>query len=188
MSFLIPSLTNFIDYIFQNSFTGDILFKTRSQYKKNRELYSKYIVMDDKKVIDEVRKLINTNQLKYERDIVRAFYINNDDNSSILDLKERLEGIYMLSKQIFNFFERNNNEGAVFPRTVIKHFEESLLIKKIKKEYLYFLSNIVRAYFGPDIVWYWIKLGEKIDMMWIDPQSENSTEVKIKSDEKENLS
>ena len=69
MSFLIPSLTNFIDYIFQNSFTGDILFKTKSQYKKNRELYDKYIVLDDKKMINEARKLINTNQLKYERDI-----------------------------------------------------------------------------------------------------------------------
>ena len=50
LSFLIPLLNNFIEFIFQNSFTGDILIKTKSQYKKKRELYEEYTLMNEKQV------------------------------------------------------------------------------------------------------------------------------------------
>lgn len=163
---IIPELNNFIDYIFQKSFTGDILIKTKSQYKKNRQLYEGYVMMNEKDLVNETRRLINSNQLIYENELIRNFYNNNDGISSVLNLKERLEGIYILARYIYNFYERNGNEGPFIPRTVIKHLEESLLIKKIKKQYLYFLTDIIRAYFGLGIVWRWDKIGEKIDELW----------------------
>jgi hypothetical protein len=163
---IISELNNLIDYIFQKSFTGDILIKTKSQYKKNRQLYEGYIVMGEKDLVNETRKLINSNQLKYENELIRTFYNNDDGVSSVLNLKERLEGIYILARYIYNFYERNGNEGPFTPRMVTKHLEESLLVKKIKKQYLYFLTDIIRAYFGLSIVWRWDILGEKIDELW----------------------
>ncbi|MHA2180911.1 MAG: hypothetical protein ACXAAH_05765 [Promethearchaeota archaeon] len=164
--FIIPDLNNFIDYIFQKSFTGHILIKAKSQYKKNKPLYGGYIVMNEKDLVNETRKLVNSNQLIYENELIRTFYNNNNGNSSVLNLKERLEGIYILARYIYNFYERNSNKGPFTPRTVMKHLEESLLVKKIKKQYLYFLTDIIRAYFGLSIVWRWDKLGEKIDELW----------------------
>ena len=168
LNYIIPELNNFIDYIFQKSFTGDILIKTKSQYKKNRQLYEGYIVMSEKDLVNETRKMINSNQLRYENELIRTFYNNNDGNSCVLNLKERLEGIYILARHIYNFYERNGKEGPFTPRTVIKHLEESLLVKKIRRQYLYFLTDIIRAYFGLSIVWRWDKLGEKIDELWKD--------------------
>ncbi|MHA2399038.1 MAG: hypothetical protein ACXADU_09135 [Promethearchaeota archaeon] len=162
---LIPELNNFINYIFQQSFTGDILIKSKSQYKKNKQLFEGYVVMGEKAIVNETRRLINSNQLKYERELIRTFY-NDDSKSCILDLKERLEGIYMLSRHIYNFYERNNNGKIFTPRSVVKHLEESLLVKKIRKQYLYFLTDIIRVYYGLSIVWRWDKLGEKIDDLW----------------------
>ncbi len=163
---LIPDLENFIEYVFQKSFTGDILIKTKSQIKKNKQLYESYIVMSEKDIVNEARKLINSNQLKYENELIRTFYNDNDSNSSVLNLKERLEGIYILARYIYNFYERDGNERIFTPRTVTKHLEESLLVKKIKKQYLYFLTDIIRAYFGLAIVWKWDILGEKIEELW----------------------
>ncbi|MFX1456612.1 MAG: hypothetical protein ACFFDB_14655 [Promethearchaeota archaeon] len=163
---LIPELIMVIDFLFQKSFTGDILIKVKSQYKKNKELYEGYIVLDEKDIINETRKLINSNQLKYENELIRNFYNSTNSTSSVLDLKERLEGIYILARYIYNFYERNGNDGPFTPRQVIKHLEESLLVKKIRKEYLYFLTDIIRAYFGLSIVWRWDKIGEKIDELW----------------------
>ncbi|MFW9866525.1 MAG: hypothetical protein ACFFEN_10560 [Candidatus Thorarchaeota archaeon] len=163
---LIPDFTNFIDYIFQKSFTGDILIKSKSQYKKNRQLYEGYIMMDEKDLVDKTRKLINSNQLKFEKELVRTFYNNEDNDSCVLELKERLEGIYVLARHIFNFYERNDRSKPFTPRTVIKHLEESLSVKKIRKLYLYFLTDIIRAYFGLNIIWHWDILGEKIDGLW----------------------
>ncbi|MFW9824186.1 MAG: hypothetical protein ACFFE4_14675 [Candidatus Thorarchaeota archaeon] len=162
----IPQLVAFIDYLFQKSFTGDILIKTKSQYKKNKELYEGYILLEEKDIINETRKLINSNQLKYENELIRNFYNGSEVTSGVLDLKERLEGIYILARYIYNFYERNGNDEPFTPRQVIKHLEESLLIKKIRKEYLYFLTDIIRAYFGLSIVWRWDKIGEKIDELW----------------------
>ncbi|MFX1569016.1 MAG: hypothetical protein ACFFCV_11695 [Promethearchaeota archaeon] len=164
LSYLIPLLNNFIDYIFQNSFTGDIMIKTKSQYKKKREFFEEYTIMNKKQVINDTHRLIEMNHLKYEREIVRSFY--NNYNSSIDDVKEKLEGIYILSRQIYNFFERNDNSEPMTPRDVIKHLSDALSVKKIKKGYLYYLSDIVRAYFGSGIVWRWVSIGEKIDSMW----------------------
>lgn len=164
--YLIPELITFIDYIFQTSFTGDILIKSKSQFKKNRQLYEGYIVMDEKEIVNETRKLINSNHLKHEVDLVRTFYNNNDHNSSVLDLKERLEGTYILTKHLFNYYERNDEKKPISPRALIKHLEESLSVKKLKKQYLYFLTDVIRAYFGLNIIWEWDKLGEKLDGLW----------------------
>ena len=166
LSYIIPGLNNFIDYIFQKSFTGNIVIKGKSQYKKNRQLYEGFVIMDEKDLVNETRKMINSNQLKYENELIRTFYNNNDNNSCVLNLKERLEGIYILARHICNYYERNGNEGPFTPRIVIKHLEESLLVKKIRKQYLYFLTDVIRAYFGLSIVWRWDKLGEKIDELW----------------------
>ena len=166
LSYIIPGLNNFIDYIFQKSFTGNIVIKGKSQYKKNRQLYEGFVVMDEKDIVNETRKMINSNQLKYENELIRTFYNNADDNSCVLNLKERLEGIYILARHICNYYERNGNEGPFTPRIVIKHLEESLLVKKIRKQYLYFLTDVIRAYFGLSIVWRWDRLGEKIDELW----------------------
>jgi len=166
LSYIIPGLNNFIDYIFQKSFTGNIVIKGKSQYKKNRQLYEGFVIMDEKDLVNETRKMINSNQLKYENELIRTFYNNNDNNSCVLNLKERLEGIYILARHICNYYERNGNEGPFTPRIVIKHLEESLLVKKIRKQYLYFLTDVIRAYFGLSIVWRWDRLGEKIDELW----------------------
>ncbi|MHA2325210.1 MAG: hypothetical protein ACXACB_07410, partial [Promethearchaeota archaeon] len=134
--------------------------------KKNRLLYEGYIVIDERKLINETRNLVNSNQLKYETEIVRNFYNNNDSDSCILDLKERLEGIYILTKLIYNFYEREGDGKIFTPKIVMKHLEESLSVKKIRKQYLYFLTDIIRAYFGLNIIWRWDQLGEKIDDLW----------------------
>jgi hypothetical protein len=133
ITFSIPDLVNFLDYIFQKSFTGEILIKTKSQYKKNKQLYEGCIVMDEKDLVNETRKSINSNQLRYESELIRTFYNDNESISSVLNLKEKLEGIYILARYIYNFYERNGNEGPFTPRLVIKHLEESLLVKKIRK-------------------------------------------------------
>ena len=164
--YLLHELNNLIDYIFQKSFTGDILIKSKSQYKKNRRLYEEYIIMYEKDLINETRKLINSDQLKYETELIRTYYNNNDNNSSVLDLKEKLEGIYILTRHLFSYFERIDNKKPLSPRILIKHLEESLLVKKIRKQYLYFLTDIIRAYFDLNIIWKWDELGDRIDDLW----------------------
>jgi hypothetical protein len=163
---LIPDLNNLIDYVFQKSFTGEVVIKSKSQYKKNRQLYVGYIIMHEKDLVNEIRKLINTHNLKYETDLIRTFYNNHDNGSSVLDLKEKLEGIYILTKYLFNYYERGDFKKPVSPRILVKHLENSLKFKKIRKQYLYFLTDLIRAYFGLNIVWEWDKLGEKIEELW----------------------
>ncbi|MHA2390822.1 MAG: hypothetical protein ACXAEX_02535, partial [Promethearchaeota archaeon] len=165
-NYLIPELNSLIDYIFQTSFTGDILIKSKSQFKKNRQLYEGYIVMDEKEIVNETRRLINSNQLRHEVDLIRTFYNNSDHNSGVVDLKERLEGTYILTKHLFNYYERKDEKNPISPRTLIKHLEESLSVKKIRKQYLYFLTDVIRAYFGLNIIWEWDIIGEKIDGLW----------------------
>jgi hypothetical protein len=163
---LILEVNNLIDYIFQKSFTGEVVIRSKSQYKKNRQLYEGYIVMYEKDIINETRKLLNSHQLKYETDLIRTFYNNHDNDSCVLDLKEKLEGIYILTKYLFNYYERGDFKKPVSPRTLVKYLEDSLKFKKIRKQYLYFLTDLIRAYFGLNIVWEWDKLGEKIDDLW----------------------
>lgn len=166
ITYLIPNLSNFIDYIFQKSFTSEIVIKSKSQYKKNRQLYEGFVIMPEKDVVNETRKLINSHHLKYETELIRNFYNNQDNGSCVLDLKEKLEGIYILTMHLFNYYERGDYRKPVSPRILVRHIEDSLKIKKIRKQYLYFLTDLIRAYFGLNIIWEWDKLGEKIDELW----------------------
>ena len=49
-------------------------------------------------------------------------------------LKEKLEGIYILTKYLFNYYERSDLKEPVSPKTLMKHIEDSLKFKKIKNQ------------------------------------------------------
>jgi hypothetical protein len=157
------SLESFFRYIFQGSFKIDLSIQTRKEYKKNKELYIDHVILG-KKMIGTSKKSLN-NKLKLEKEVVGCFFNDIDSLSSIINLRDKIREFYILSKKIRECFQIRGNPRYFNRKDVIRELENAYYIK-IKKDYFFFLNNIVKKYFNVQILWLQDYIADKIEEMW----------------------
>jgi len=165
------SIDFFFRYLFQGSFKIDLSIETRKNYKRNKDFYESHVILGKKTL--SVNKQYLNNKFKREKDVINCFYNEVDSLSSIINLRDKIREFYILSNKICESFEEKGRPQYFSRKNVIKDLENTYYIK-IKKDYFFFLNNIVKNYFNVKIMWFQDYVADKIEEMW-----GNSTRVKI---------
>ncbi|TFG15165.1 MAG: hypothetical protein EU535_02000 [Promethearchaeota archaeon] len=148
--FLYKHIYSFFKYITKDAFEINILLITSDEYKNTKKQYKDAIVLEQNKIVQNPKKVINLRNLDVEKNIVNQFLIEPELGYSYIFLKNQIYKAYELSKAIYEFAKNQDNkkEINIFK---IAHFLEELYGIKIDLVYLEFLINIVSNYFGIEI-------------------------------------
>jgi len=157
------SIELFFRYLFQDSFKIDLSILTRKEYKKNKDIYKDHVILG-KKIIGASKNYLN-NKLKREKEVINCFYNEVESLSSIINLRDKIRELYILSKKICECFNRKGTPQYFNRKDVIRELEDAYYIK-IKKDYFFFLNNIVKNYFNVQIMWLQDYIADKIEEMW----------------------
>jgi hypothetical protein len=144
-------IIDFFGYIFYDTFKIDLNIKKKKFYKKNKKL----IILETKP--------FNAN--KYLREIVKKFYSNKDSISAIINLRDKIRELFVLTRRICESFENEGRPQFLYRKNMIKDLETVFYVK-VNKDYFSFLNEIVRNYHDLEIVWVQEYIAEKIEGMW----------------------
>ncbi|MFX1338154.1 MAG: hypothetical protein ACFFDK_06070 [Promethearchaeota archaeon] len=147
-SFMHSHIFNFFKYITQTSFKTNIIIITEENFKNNKNSYKYSMVFDHLAIIRNVKNLINPKKLYIEKQLIRRFLAEEDSGYSYIILRNDIQRAYDYAKSIVNFIndfkERNETVNILKISTKL---EEKYNIK-VNREYLDFLIDIVKNYFG----------------------------------------
>jgi len=157
------SIDLFFKYLFHDSFAIDFSIHTRKNYKKNKNFYENHLILG-KKMLGASKKYLN-NKLKREKEIISCFYNEVDPLSAIINLRDKIRELYILSHEICKSFEKEGKPQYYSRKKVIQDLEDIYYIK-IKKDYFLFMNKIVKYYFNVKIMWFQDHVADKIEEMW----------------------
>ncbi|MFX1393175.1 MAG: hypothetical protein ACFFAH_06315 [Promethearchaeota archaeon] len=144
--FLRKHFQNFLDYITKDSFDCILVLIDEEQYQKNRENlhkhYKDYVFLGNE-------NLKSLKKIKVEKQIVQNFINEQDENFSLLLLKNEIKKVYELSRQIIKINSRLTKNQILTSRRILDYFEKQNII--IDVNYLNFLIEVVKANFGVEI-------------------------------------
>lgn len=164
INYLEENLLDFFDSILKNSFDIEIVAISQEEYKKSIENYRDYLVLSNGEVIGKYKYGLNDKKTDIENHLIKEFYEDPFLNKGLKRLKHKLQEIYDLSKELCNYYKRNN---TISRKEVVKYLEAVYFPKnRIKKEYLSFLIKVAREYFNVEIKFRQDSMGELINSMW----------------------
>ncbi len=148
--FLYKHIYNFFEYIAKDTFEINIQLMSNQEYKINKKNFKDTIVLEHNKIMQNPKKVINLRKLDVEKNIVNQFLIEPELGYSYIFLKNQIYKAYELSKNIFEYAQKQKNKKDINIFKIAKYLEEIYEIK-IDLNYLEFLIGIVSNYFGIDI-------------------------------------
>ena len=98
-------------------------------------------------VLTQKKKEIYVNKTKIEGLIVQNFLTEPDSKSAILIFRKEIYKSFMMSKSIINLLQNYPGDGKISKKKLVDLHSEKHQTK-IQFEYLEFLLNIVKNYFG----------------------------------------
>ena len=146
-SFMNPHILEFFQIITQDNFEFNISFESEEEFKSRNNEFKDFMVFERNEIINNVNNSLNPKKLKVEKKIVHIFLSEADLNSSLILLKNELQKAYLLSNSIIEIIQKINNIKKLNVSKLGKNLEKSQKVK-INNDYLEFLLEIVRNYFG----------------------------------------
>jgi len=147
--FLFDHITNFFNYVMQNSFEVDITAITNEQYKKNKKRYKEHLIFMGRDIVRDKKGLINPKKLEIEKNIVDKFLAENDAKAALIILRNEINKAFEFSKIITSYVK--DSKGTVLTSKKILNHLTKECNEKITMVYLNFLKEIVKYYFEADI-------------------------------------
>lgn len=149
-SFMNPHILGFFKMITQDNFNFNISFISEEEFKYRSNEFKDFMIFEGNEIVNNVNQSLNPKTLKVEKKIVHIFISEVDLNSSLIMLKNELLKAYLLSNLIVDFIQKINNINNLNISKLCKNLEKSQKVK-INNDYLLFLLDIVRNYFGFNI-------------------------------------
>ncbi len=149
-TFMNPLILDFFKIVTQGNFDFNISFMSEEDFKYRSSEFTDFMVFEGSKIINNVNQSINPKKLKVEKKIVHIFLSEVDLNSSLIMLKNELLKAYLLSNLILEYVQKITNINKLNISKLCKNLEKSQKVK-INNDYLEFLLDIVRNYFGFNI-------------------------------------
>lgn len=139
-------LTNLFNYIFKDTFNITVLIIDREEYREDKKKYKDFVVINtNNKVIQDKDKIINEKNLKIENVITQKFLSEDYPKSSLIILKNEIIKAFELSNEIIKFNNNLRENEEFTSKRILDHFQSVMHIK-VGREYLDFLTTIVKNY------------------------------------------
>lgn len=155
------AIRSFFNYIFSDT------FKIQLNIKKNKNRGINNLKFENKLVLrkNSIYKTQTSSNYKFEKEIIYKFYNQTNSISALVNLRDKIREIFLLSQYIRDFYLNNGKNRILSRKRVIHHLENEYFIK-IKKEYFNFLNLIINHYFKVRIKWLHDYIAERIEYMW----------------------
>ena len=147
--FLYEHIQNFLNYITQDTFEINISLANRVNFKREKEKYKKYIIYKGNNIVKDKRNILSHAKIKIEKRIVQKFFVESENSTSLIILKNEIQKIYDISNTTAEFI-KNYREGKLQSKHVISYLNEAYNVK-IPQHYLNYLLGIVKNYFGVQV-------------------------------------
>lgn len=147
-AFLFDHITNFVDYITQNSFQKEMYIVTSEDYPNHN--FGDHVAFQGGKIIRDEGNLFNPKNLGVEKAIVRKFLNDYDPHSCLILIKNEIKKAYELAKTIVEYLNTIKKEEKVYSKKMINEIKKNNKVK-IQLPYLDFLYEIVEIYFEVQI-------------------------------------
>ncbi len=146
--FLFDKLTQFFEYITQNSFELYIRFIDEANFRN--ENYKDYIILKGSNLINDPNKIFEKQKLNVEKTIAQRFISEYEPTSSLIIMKNEVRKTYELSKSIIEIIQSLEKGKNIYLKQLIEDLENKHNIK-VSMPYLNFLYEIVENYFNVKI-------------------------------------
>lgn len=148
--FLKTHITNFFNYITQDTFKSEISILSKDDYIINKKDFKDYLMLDNGGIINDKHKIINPKKIPIERRVIHQFLLENDKNLSFILLRNEMHKAFELSKYIANFFEKAEDKKKIDVHRISDNLQDTYK-SKISSVYLKFLFEIAEYYFGINV-------------------------------------
>jgi len=146
--FLFEKMTQFFDYITQDSYDLNIQFISQTNFKADN--FKDFVVLKGTEILKDPQALFNKKKLNVEKTIAQHFIIEYEPIKSLIFLKNELKKTYELSNSIIQIIQKLKKGEKVYSRQIIEDLEKIYNIK-ISIPYLDFLYEIVENYFNIEV-------------------------------------
>ncbi len=143
-------LIKLLQYIFNGAFEIDFTFKNIESYKKNKRDLKNHIIFLESKVLNDKTKVLYNKKMNIERSIIQEFLASMDPMTNLIIFKNEIQKIYLLSQEIIELNKIYSKKGELTNKIITDHFIETRQIK-IQREYIEFLCEIIKSYFGIEL-------------------------------------
>lgn len=140
-------LFNFYRYIFKDTFNIDLTTMSREDYNKSKKRYKDYLIIDHNRILQDKENILKPKEINIEKVIIQKFLAEQEDNSSLIMIKNEIIKAFELSKEIIEFNNNLKKNEEFTSKRILDHFQNKKQVK-IDRQYLDFLTNIVNNYFN----------------------------------------
>ncbi|MFX1276586.1 MAG: hypothetical protein ACFFBP_03390 [Promethearchaeota archaeon] len=144
---VVNQIANLIKFLFFNTFEHDFSVSNRTMYIKNKKKYKNHIIVGMNPVLRQQNKEKFSNKTKIENIIVRKFWSEPDSKSAIIIFKNEINKSFLMSKSIIEILQNYPDDNKISKKNLVDFLSKEY-DTKIQFEYLEFLLNIVKYYFG----------------------------------------
>ena len=148
--FINPLILDFFKIITQDNFNFKLSFMSKEEYQNRYNEFNDFMVFEGNKIINNASDSFNPKKLKVEKNLIHNFLSETDFNSSVILLKNEFQKAHLLSNLIVQYVQKANNIEKINVSKLARDLEKQNKIK-IFNDYLEFLLDIVREYFGLNV-------------------------------------
>jgi hypothetical protein len=153
-NYLKKPFLEFVNYITENNFNGNLSFLSPDQYSKNGKKYENHIVINDNKILNTFEDFSEHNHRKYIKQLIREFYNPEFYNSEDLlkaskKLKTKLNSLFTLAKNLLDYIKKKRkfkDVERIGRRELIDMIKEKFS-QKIDLSNLELIKIIIEQYF-----------------------------------------
>lgn len=141
------NILEFFINITSNTLNLELSIIDKTEYLKNKNNYSDFLVLEENLILNDKDKIINEKDLKIERVIVQRFFAEPDPEISIIIVKDEIFKIYKLVEALINFNENYNKDNLFTMKQALEFFEKRYNFQ-MQVPYLMFLEDIAEKRFN----------------------------------------
>jgi hypothetical protein len=157
-------LINFFKFIFENSFETNVHVEKSEIYEMDKKKYKDFIVLDEKEVIKDKYKILDSDKIRIEQKIIQKFFAEITPKPGLIALKKEIKKAFdfaqEFSTKVTELIKREEKKPAL---KVIIHELTHISNVKISMPYLRFLQEISEHYFDIKIPSSW-KFASKMEL------------------------
>ncbi|MFX1492849.1 MAG: hypothetical protein ACFFBZ_01060 [Promethearchaeota archaeon] len=143
-AYMFNQISNFFDYLTQNTFNIDLTVITEEDYKS--QTFGDHFAFKSRELINDFNSKIQSTKLNVEKTIIQKFLSEYDPLTSLIILKNEIKKAFELSETIKKIISNIKKRQKINSKKMISELEKKHDVK-ISIAYLDYLYEIVENFF-----------------------------------------
>ncbi len=156
--YLIPNVLKFFHFLFEDLLEVNLQIIGESEFTEKTNEFQNFVIIKNLDVVKDKQNLIKSYSLAVEKEITHMFFENNNHEASLIDLKDKIQDIYRISRVTRDFLEdylKEFKEGGKKSKklniyTIIRYLKKNQKIN-VSLRYCDYIVQIVKNYYQIEV-------------------------------------